>query len=184
MTPLPPIGFFGGVTAVGDFESISTVSVGSGGSASISFSSIPTTYKHLQIRWIAKDNRGATADSSLITLNSDTNNSNYHTHRFIGYSGGALSQDFGNSREQGGVNGTSSGSDFGAAIIDILDYANTNKYKTVRGLSGVENNSAGEVGVYSTLWMNTSAITSLTLAPANGSSFNQYSHFALYGIKG
>jgi hypothetical protein len=34
--------------AAGDFESIATVTVGSGGSAVISFTSIPSTYAHLQ----------------------------------------------------------------------------------------------------------------------------------------
>ena len=37
------------------YESIATVTVGAGGSSSISFTSIPSTYKHLQIRAITRD---------------------------------------------------------------------------------------------------------------------------------
>jgi hypothetical protein len=38
------------LAAVGDYESIATVSVGGGGAADVEFTSIPGTYTHLQIR--------------------------------------------------------------------------------------------------------------------------------------
>jgi predicted patatin/cPLA2 family phospholipase len=72
---------------------------------------------------------------------------------------------------------------FGAGVIDILDYANTNKYKTVRALSGHDNNGSGYVNFESGLWMSTSAITSIKLFTA-GNVYAQYTQFALYGIKG
>jgi hypothetical protein len=73
---------------------------------------------------------------------------------------------------------------FGGVVIDILDYKNTNKYKTVRILSGTEyNNSNGGVSFNSGLWQNTDAITTITLQPS-GANFAEYSQFALYGIKG
>jgi hypothetical protein len=40
--------------AVGDFESIATVTVGGGGAATVEFTSIPATYTHLQLRYIAQ----------------------------------------------------------------------------------------------------------------------------------
>jgi hypothetical protein len=69
--------------------------------------------------------------------------------------------------------------------MDILDYANTNKYKTVRTLSGYDLNNAtyGALRSYSGLWMNTNAITSIKFY-ADGVNLAQYSQFALYGIKG
>jgi hypothetical protein len=42
---------------------------------------------------------------------------------------------------------------------------------------------AGEAFFMSSLWMSTSAITSIKLYPNTG-NWAQYSHFALYGIKG
>jgi hypothetical protein len=71
---------------------------------------------------------------------------------------------------------------FAANVIDILDYANTNKYKTTRSFSGADNNGSGFVQFMSGLWMNTAAITSITILP-NSDNFAQYSSFALYGIK-
>lgn len=74
------------------------------------------------------------------------------------------------------------------AVLDILDYANTNKYKTTRSLTGSDaNNGNGGVALMSGLWRSTSAITSITIlaySVGSASTFNQYSSFALYGIKG
>ena len=70
---------------------------------------------------------------------------------------------------------------FNGGVIDILDYADTNKYKTARILCGADNNSAGEVGIFSGSWRNTAAITSIQINLAN---FTEGSKFALYGIKG
>ena len=78
----------------------------------------------------------------------------------------------------------SSASTFGTFIVDILDYKDTNKYKTIRGLAGTDNNGSGSVYFSSGLWMSTSAITRIDLAPNAGTLFNQNSSFALYGIKG
>jgi hypothetical protein len=78
-----------------------------------------------------------------------------------------------------------SANQFGVGVTNIIDYDNTNKYKVIETLSGVDTNSAdGRIMFLSNLWRNTNAITSIEIAPNYGSSFNQYSHFALYGIKG
>ena len=73
---------------------------------------------------------------------------------------------------------------FGAAIIDILDYANTNKYKTIRSLGGADNNGTGQIEFDSNVWLSSVAINSLSFYPSNGTNFAQYSRFSLYGIKG
>jgi hypothetical protein len=70
----------------------------------------------------------------------------------------------------------------GGMIIDILDYANTNKYKTVRELGGYAGSADGFVALVSGIITSTSATTSITLTPAAG-NFIQYTHAALYGIK-
>jgi hypothetical protein len=69
---------------------------------------------------------------------------------------------------------------FAGQIIDILDYASTNKYKTVRNLSGAYRNGLSTWLMFSSgLWLSTSAISTLTIT----NNFSQYSSFALYGIK-
>ena len=190
MTPIS-LGIFASANqgaAAGSFESIATVTVGAGGSSSVTFSSIPATYTHLQIRNIARTTASQDRDSIKLTFNSDTG-SNYARHSLWG-SGSAASA-YGAASEAyvlltDFAAASATASIYGAAITDILDYANTNKYKTVRSLGGVDLNAAVTVydGLNSGLWQNTNAITSITLTPFTGSNFAQYSHFALYGIKG
>ena len=174
----------------GDYESIATVLVGSAGASTVTFSNIPQTYKHLQIRLFAQTNRTTYGrDVVKININSDTGN-NYSHHELFGDGSGA----FVNQASTTNVGhiaeiGTGVGSAFGVAVIDFLDYANTSKYKTVRSLFGGDHNGViagygGTVGIFSTLWQSNSALSSITFAPLNGTQFNQYSHFALYGIRG
>lgn len=184
--PLPPLGIFGRPAIKGDFESIATVTVGSGGSSTITFSSVPSTYKHLQIRVIGRTDRANTYDNVRVRFNSDSN-SNYNLHYLYGDGSAAASSAETNftSDTLGYFPGASAtASIFGASIIDILDYANTNKYKTTRKLTGQDNNGSGYIWFNSGAWRDTAAITSITLTPYTGTNFVQYSHFALYGVKG
>lgn len=158
------------------FESIATTTVGAGGAANVTFSSIPSTYTHLQLRIFAI-NASASGDVYM-QLNSDTG-SNYYRH-FL-YGGGT-------SIISGGSSATAIYAAFehstgGTGITDILDYANTNKYKTTRTLMGDDRNGTGDIALTSGLWLNTNAISTITVLPPSG-SFAQYSSFALYGIKG
>ena len=174
-------------SAANSYESISTVTL-TGTQASIEFTSIASTYSHLQIRLMARSNRaGVVNDSLQLQFNSDTG-TNYDDHYLIGDGSTAVSSsEVSNSfislyRITGAGAGAST---FGVSVIDILDYKNTNKYKTVRGLSGDDNNGDGRISLGSGLWRNTAAITSIKLFPNGGSSsFVQYSTAALYGIKG
>jgi hypothetical protein len=173
------------IAAAGDFESIATVTVGSGGAANVEFTSIPATYTHLQIRGIGKTVE-ADVDETFISIrfNSDTG-SNYAHHRLQGNGTSATAAAASSQTRAfaGWSVKANSTSIFSAHIIDILDYANTNKYKTVRVLNGIDRNGAGIVDLGSGLWQNTNAITSITILDT-GANWAQYSHFALYGIKG
>lgn len=161
----------------GAYDSIATTTVGAGGASSITFTSIPSTYTHLQIRGISKMSSGA---SLYMQLNSDTG-SNYARHYLNGNGstvGAGANSSFTNMFAGTTANATST---FGASIIDILDYTNTNKYTTTRSLSGADANGSGYVQFFSGLWMNTAAVSSITIT--GDSNFDQYSSFALYGIK-
>lgn len=168
----------------GSFVSIATVTVGSGGSSSISFTSIPSTYTHLQVRGIARTDRATNFDYFKITANSET--SGYSNHDL--YGGGTSAGAYGAGSQLRfepslipGANQTASA--FNGFVMDILDYTNTNKYKTFRFFGGTDTNGAGRVGLHSSYFAYTSAISSITINPGEGSAFSQYSHFALYGIK-
>jgi hypothetical protein len=166
------------------YDALGVVTVGSGGAVSISFTGIPSTYQHLQIRGIVRSSSGSVGDSEYLVINSDSS-SNYSFHNLRGdgsgaYASGSTSQTALELTQVPGGGATSNS--FGALVIDILDYANTNKYKTIRSLGGWENNGTySQMSLRSGLWMSTSAITSLTLSGGGGSA--QYSSFALYGIK-
>ena len=161
------------------YESIATVTVGSAVS-SITFSSIPSTYTHLQIRFIAKVATGS--GNYFLQFNSDTA-SNYNSHLLYGSGSSALALA---DSSWAGINLVSgSSTQFSGGVVDILDYTNTNKNKTVRTLGGFDANGSGFVNFYCGLWRNTAAVTSITIRELiNGSNLTQYSSFALYGIKG
>lgn len=180
-------------TLVGNYDALATVIVPSGGVSSITFAGIPQTgYAHLQIRYTGKSDRtNVSLDELNLAINGAT--STYNSHVLWGdgastygtsLSGGTYMQlgygFFGSSQT---IGQPSSG------IVDIIDYANTNKNKVVRTLNGVDNNGGssnpnfpGRIGLSSGLWQSTSAINSLTFTLAAG-NFTQYSTFALYGVK-
>lgn len=169
------------------YESIATTTVGAGGVASITFSSIPATYQHLQIRYIARTARANQEDNIQLRFNSDSGG-NYAAH--VLYSDGATAGAFSdgssitfNTRSVVAAASSTSGV-FGAGVIDILDYDDTSKNTTVRSLNGYDNSTTGQVRLSSGLWMNTAAVTSITILSANSADISQHSSFALYGIKG
>ena len=171
----------GGAGAVGDYDSIQTVTLGSN-AASISFSSIPSTYKHLQIRGNL-NNTGT--DAALVTFNSDTG-SNYARHRIAG--NGSTTNAAGQASQTNFYINSLMGffataSVFSPVILDVLDYKETTKYKTARSLTGSEDNSVGGVEMDSGLWQNTAAISTITFTAASG-NWLAGSTLALYGIKG
>ena len=161
------------------YESIQTVSVGSGGQSTISFTSIPSTYKHLQVRYMTLT--GTATNDLRMRFNSDTA-TNYVWHQLQGNgataaAGANLSQTL---IGAGMVGGTANP---GSGIIDILDYENTNKFTTTRSLAGIDQNGSGVMMFWSGLWRNTNAVTQIDFTSASG-NFNQNTSIALYGIKG
>jgi hypothetical protein len=173
---------WGGLLPTGDFDSISTITVGAGGSATIAFNSIPQEYTHLQIRSIAQ-NSSVNMTFCKINFNGDTA-TNYSWHELGGNgstatSVAAASTAFGVAFDPIVPNSVGA---FGAGITDILDYSNASKNKTIRALSGVDRNGSGNIFLISSLWRNTSAITSIVLTSSSG-NFTQNSFLALYGIK-
>ncbi len=168
------------------YESIQTVTVGSSGASVIEFSSIPNTYAHLEIRGV-----GRIATTSASTMNIGVqfngNGSNYSWHWV--YSTGATPLIV-----AGAGNDTTSfvlrlpmdntqSNTYGPIKMSILDYANTNKNKTMRCISGAALDGVVDVVWYTSgAWYNTSAISSIQLSPQSG-NFKERTTLALYGIK-
>lgn len=179
--------------AASDMELISTIRVGSTAVSSVTFSAIPQEYKHLQIRGIARSsNAASTLNTFHVRCNSDSG-TNYSWHQLYGYnnaagSGGSASQA---QMYPGYLPLTSSIGDtslmFGGAILDLLDYSNASKYKTLRALMGFDLNyvasNPGCISLGSGLWMSTVSVNSITLLTTSG-NFVTSSKFSLYGIRG
>lgn len=171
--------------AAGAFESIATFTPTSG--TSVTFSSIPQTYKHLQLRIIGRSDTGGTNVSWNVQPNSATG-SVYTLHEL--YADGSTVYSWGNATgtynngpyfEVFGSSVTSN--TMGVAIIDFIDYASTSKNKTMRFFTGSDRNGGGTIALKSSLWTSTNAIDSIKIY-GGGGNFVSGTTIALYGIKG
>ena len=178
--------FSAGVAPVtNSYESIATVTVGAGGSSSIDFTSIPSTFKHLQLRWIGRGTDASTGVGLRWRFNNDTSGL-MPSHAIYGDGSSATATYYGsnNPMSLGGFTGANStASVFGAGVLDLLDYASTSKFKTVRLLDGRDVNGSGFIFFESGLYQSTTAVSQIAIICSAG-NFAQYSQFALYGIKG
>jgi len=174
------------------YEAIATLS-GNGSSDTITFTSIPSTYKHLQIRGVNVVNYGSTDyGNGGLRFNSDTGG-NYTNHSIRGYWDGST----GNKQ---GINYTLGTITYGMifncflnqnqdsvfpTVIDILNYKDTNNRKVARAYGGSTYSTQGARAIIqgaSMFWDSTSAITSISLFASNG-NWNAKTKFTLYGIK-
>tara|TARA_R110000868_G_scaffold118811_1_gene314885 strand:- start:1297 stop:1860 length:564 start_codon:yes stop_codon:yes gene_type:complete len=179
-------GFLGAGVAASTtaYESIATAT-GTGSSGTISFTSIPSTFSHLQVRILGRSDTASVTQTAVFTLNNDTG-ANYANHVLIGdgatasASGGASSS---NVPRIYSVGASAAASIMSVGIIDIHDYASTTKYKTIRIFTGDDRNGAGRTALSSGLWQNTTAVNRLDIITAAG-NWTTATTIALYGIKG
>jgi len=174
-----------GGLSTASYESIASAT-GTGASATITFSSIPQTYKALQIRGLFRTTTAGVGQGSLqIRANGDS--SAIYSRHFLdnispygAASATLIVTSFGNVPLAGHTAGF-----MGAGIIDVQNYASTTQYKTFRYSTSllipasVLTNNIGS-GSYQT----TTAITSISLIDDSGGSWATTTQFALYGIKG
>jgi hypothetical protein len=163
--------------------------VPSGGAANVEFVGIPSGYKHLQIRIMARTNRASVYDQPDIRFNSDATSGNYYVAHQLGADGSGIGTNAGGTGTRLSfqrLSGNTAGANmYGAMIIDILDYTSTVKHKTVRAFAGTDQRGSGELYFSSGLWFpsTVSAITSITITPNTGPNWLVNSSFALYGVK-
>jgi hypothetical protein len=162
------------------YESIATATPS--GTSTVTFSSIPSGYVSLQVRFNLIN---ATSGGSTVIRFNGVSGTSYAAHSVYGNGSTAVATSItsysGVPVSTGWVGGITTYPSVG--IIDILDYTSTTKNKTVRCVNGADNNSTGgSIQMSSGVFLDTSAITSLSLV--GDYNFNTGSTFALYGIKG
>ena len=173
------------------YESIATVTVGAGGQSTMTFSSIPSTYTHLQLRGLIRNSSASTGQLDMyMRFNGDSGATKYTAYHLF-YGQDTTSKGSAASFNQSSIAGAyflrdgNSANYFTAVIIDIFDYKNTNKFKSTKSFVGSNPASTvGRIALMGGLWKDTSAITSIDLTVEGGNNFVQYSQLALYGIKG
>lgn len=174
----------GAPSGAGDYELISTTVLGSS-AASVTFSGLGTSaaaYKHLQMRITARNTIPGPTDDLNVRFNSDTAG-NYAMHQLYGNGSSVASEAYTNTTLAASAliaGNTATANAFGVAVIDILDFSQTTKNKTIRGLSGIVGASS-YILLRSNHWRSTATVTQIDLSCSG--SFATGSRFSLYGLK-
>jgi len=162
---------------------IASTTVGAGGASSINFTSIPSTYTDLTIKYSLRSS--STTDDYLgvkLSLNSST--TSFTIRQLYGTGTTASSANYSTNNPSGYMQaGLTTASTFASGDIYIPNYlVSQNKFFSTDSVA--ENNAATAnfLSLLAGLWSNTAAITSISLTPATG-NFVQYSTAVLYGIK-
>lgn len=162
------------------FVKIASVTVGSGGAADITFSSIPSTYTDLKIVYSTR----CTADNVNTTFTLNGSTSNFSFRQIYGSGTTTASNSSASNVSSGPITNSSAytASIFSNGEVYFPNYTSSNnKSFSIDGVT--ENNAALSYQHFiAGLWSNTAAITSIKLAPNSG-NFAQYSTATLYGIK-
>jgi hypothetical protein len=141
--------------------------------SSVTFSSIPATYRDLVLVITATINFAGDADFEL-RLNSDFTDSNYPNVSMTGFGSGSGSSGSGNTPA------ITMSQNLSNHIIQIMDYSATDKHKTMLTRDNI---TGGRTRASAIRYASTSAITAITLTDNSGIQLNAGSTFALYGIE-
>ena len=169
------------------FTLIASSTVGSGGAASIDFTSIPSTYTDLKIVVSARSSYSS-SEGVLMQFNGSSG-ANYFYRQLYGFGSSSPGSYTPGSGQTSCLVGTMGGTNFTASTFDsveiyIPNYTSSNN-KSFSVDSVAENNSAtsNQLDLIAGLWSQTAAITSISFTSYNSANFVQYSTFYLYGIK-
>ena len=166
---------------------IQTVTVGSGGSTTIDFTSIPGTYTDLLIDLSARNSAAGNAD--VYAQFNGVTTSTYTMRRLYGTGSGGGNADAVSSASATGfrvgrsLDSNYTSSTFSNCSIYIPNYAgSTTKSATTDQVEENNNASSSLQLITGCTWTGTAAITQITLKQLDGNNFAQYSSATLYGV--
>jgi hypothetical protein len=167
------------------FSKLASVTVGSGGAATISFKDIPQNYKDLCIKVSARSGRTSFPDDGLlIALNGSTSSFTQKGIEGSGSSASSFTAGWASTNSISNINGpTSTANTFSNNEIYIPNYT-SNNFKSLFSDSVQENNqTVAYIDMYASFWSNVTAITSITFTTYSTTNFTQYSTVTLYGVR-
>ena len=157
------------------YVKIATVTVGSGGSAAMDFTSIPSTYTDLKLDFSIRNT--ANVDTVLLTINGVSTNQT--ARRVLGNGSAASSSTY---TEVTNNASTTTASTFTSGSLYIPNYTSANNKSMSFDITSENNATLAYATMEAWLWSQTSAITSLGFAGRVGGTLAQYSTATLYGI--
>ena len=186
-------------------EAIQTQRVEAETVSQIEFTGIGTGYRHLQLRCSASIIDGNTEEGLKMRFQASSSwytGNDYYTKSLGGRDGNtkdtlphglssamfigtrAFSSELGNGSTLASYSTRASGWDYAATVVDIADYKNTTRHKTVRSMSlGWNAETRGVICVHSGIFLNTAAITGIRIYSESGANLERESVITLYGIK-
>jgi len=185
---LIPLGFWaasGGGGGGAAFDLLETQTLASAAS-SVTFTGLGSysDYKHLQIRYVARNASSGFYRYIRFTFNGDTG-ANYSSHR-LEANGSSVSSSALTTRNQidGArvIDNNLTANSFDGGVLDLLDFSSVTKAKTIRYIGGHTSSTYPFVALGSGRWGSTAAVTSINIFN-DGTSFITGSRFSLYGVK-
>ena len=163
----------------------SAVTVGGGGAATMSFTSVPGTYTDLLLKLTTRDT-AATVDTGAVKVTFNSSATGYTNRNVVGTGSATSSGTAGTTYIDAGLNGVmpttgNTASIFSNIELYIPNYAGSNNKSVSVDTAGENNQANTNCGFVAGLWSNAAAITSISIAPTT--LFAQYSTATLYGIK-
>ena len=169
------------------YESIASFS-GDGSTSEFTFSGIPQTYKSLQLRIVA-GSMSSTGITNMYLLINSVVTSTYASHSYQATSSGTTLRNAEGTTDRIQLYEAAPSQDLtpavGLLLVDIPEYATTNRNKTVQTFFGTNAGNTGtskRIGQASGVLKSNNAITQVTVGCS--SAFATRTTIALYGIKG
>lgn len=173
----------GGATVIpNSYELISTITLT--GTGTFSFTSIPQTYQHFQLRWSLRDSNASVTGNFRMRFNGNSSTI-YRWNFFVESAQGGTAAQFGTYANNTFAGNNANGNWFGTGVIDIENATSSSLRKSINGLWGsIQNTSiSGWPGYCAGTWNNTAAINQIDIFTP-GSGWAEKSRVSLYGIKG
>ncbi len=155
--------------------------------ASVTFSSIPSTYEHLQVRGSHRSTGSSGGQAFYIEFNGVSSNT-YASHTMVAANSNAMGQRLDSQpyiKIYDGIHGSLAlSAEYATILLDVHDYRDTNKNTTVQlqMFDAITYSNDVRATFGTGMWNSTAAVTQIKFTPSNG-NLTRGSEYTLYGLK-